>query len=86
MNRAEKTHASPIDECHVVLPTAILMCRPHWRMLPRHQRGEVNTAFRYARRQVKQPLGDPDRTEAVRDYLVARRAAVNFVNGRLAHD
>ncbi len=79
-------HVCPANECQQGLTRPILMCRPHWRMVPKVMQRDVTRSWRNAARLAKEPMGDSDRVQAVRDYLVARRAAVDFVNGRLAHD
>ena len=79
-------HVCPANDCQQRLARANLMCRPHWRMVPKVIQKDVTGTWRKAARLAKEPMGDSDRVQAVRDYLVARRAAVDFVNGRLAHD
>ena len=76
----------PANDCQRRVARHILMCRPHWRMVPKVMQRGVNGTWRNAARLAKEPRGDSDRVQAVRNYLVARRAAVDFVNGRLAHD
>ena len=79
-------HVCPANDCQQPLARHILMCRPHWRMVPKVIQRDVTGTWRNAARLAKEPMGDGDRVQAVRDYLVARHAAVDFVNGRLAHD
>lgn len=73
------SHECPADDC-VASCDQVLMCRKHWRMVPRVMRTEVNGAWRTFRRAGGPGIG---RAEAWRDYAVARQAAVSFVNGRL---
>lgn len=75
------SHECPADDCDVSVK-GILMCRKHWRMVPRVMRNEVNGAWRAYQRASRRE-GIP-RAEVWRDYAVARQAAVSFVNGRLA--
>ena len=86
MTAARTDHVCPANDCQQSLPRHILMCRPHWRMVPKVMQREVNATWRTAVRLAKAPMADSGRVQAVRDYLVARRAAVEFVNGRLDHD
>ena len=86
MTAGEGDHACPADECHQRLARHILMCRPHWRMVPKVIQRDVNGTWRKAARLAKEPMGDSERVQAVRDYLTARRAAVDFVNGRLSRE
>ncbi len=79
-------HVCPANDCQQRLARHVLMCRPHWRMVPKVMQRDVTATWRTASRLSKEPMADSGRVQAVRDYLVARRAAVNFVNGRLAHD
>ncbi len=79
-------HVCPANDCQQRLARHVLMCRPHWRMVPKVLQRDVNATWRTAARLATEPMGDSDRVQAVRDYLVARREAVNFVNGRLSHD
>jgi hypothetical protein len=75
-------HACAVDDCTKPLPHHVLMCRPHWRMVPRPVQRDVNSTWRRASRLRDQPLPDPARVQAVKDYLAARRAAVDIVNGK----
>lgn len=86
MTTAQRDHVCPANDCQQRLARPILMCRPHWRMVPKVMQKDVTSTWRNAARLAKEPMADSDRVQAVRDYLVARRAAVDFVNGRLAHD
>lgn len=86
MTAERKDHVCPIEDCEVALKHHVLMCRPHWRMVPKHLQRDVNATWRATQRVMKQALSQPERVEAVRDYLIARREAVNLVNGRLAHE
>ena len=86
MTADQKDHACPIEDCEIALKHHVLMCRPHWRMVPKHLQRDVNDTWRTAQRMMKQVMSHPDRVAAVRNYLIARREAVNFVNGRLAHE
>ncbi len=79
-------NACATDDCNRHLKRHVLMCRTHWRMVPKHMQRDVNGTWRTAQRMMKQPMAQLERVEAVRDYLVARRAATDFVNGRLAHE
>lgn len=74
------SHECPADDCGVSCDQ-VLMCRQHWRMVPRVMQREVNAAWRVYSRVHRKGLG---RMEAWRDYGVARKAAVDFVNGRLS--
>ncbi len=86
MTAGGKDHVCPANDCQQRLARPILMCRPHWRMVPKVVQKDVTSTWRNAARLAQEPMGDSDRVQAVRDYLVARRAAVDFVNGRLTHE
>lgn len=60
-------------------PHDILMCRPHWRILPRPLRYDVTSAYRRASMLSTKPLTDPTRRQSVTDYLAARGAAVEYL-------
>ncbi len=79
-------HACAVDECTKPLPVHILMCRPHWRMVPKPMQRDVTGSWRLASRVTAQEPGDPDRVRKVRDYLVARQAAVDLVNGKVSRE
>ncbi len=79
-------HACAIDDCTKPLPYHILMCRPHWRMVSKPIQRDVNAAWRRADRLSDQHLGNSVRVQAVKDYLAARKAAVDFVNGRVSRE
>lgn len=80
------THVCPINECPDALKRHILMCRPHWRMVPKFMQRDVNGTWRAAVRLSKKSMVDSGRVQAVRDYLIARRTAIAFVNGRMSRD
>jgi hypothetical protein len=40
------SHKCPANNCPVILPTNILMCREHWRQVPRYLRMQVGEAWR----------------------------------------
>jgi hypothetical protein len=81
------SHECPADDCGETVSREV-MCRKHWRMVPRPAQREVTAAWRAysrARQTVPVAMGNGHgRPEAYRDYLVARKAAVDFVNGRLS--
>lgn len=84
------SHECPADDCGETVK-GVLMCRKHWRMVPRVMRTEVNGAWRAFQRASRRDEAEAaagrrgiGRAEVWRDYAVARQAAVNFVNGRLA--
>lgn len=79
-------HACAVDDCTKPLPYHILMCRPHWRVVPKPMQRDVNSTWRRASRLSEVALANPERTQAVKDYLAARKAAVDFVNGRVSHE
>ncbi len=76
------SHECPADDC-VVSCDAVLMCRKHWRMVPRFMQREVNGAWR-AFQKADVTLKGQGRADVFRVYAVARRAAVDLVNGRLS--
>lgn len=75
------SHECPAHDCGVISTKGVLMCRKHWRMVPRPVQREVTAAWGAYLRVHRKGQG---RMEAWRDYGVARKAAVDFVNGRLA--
>ncbi len=79
-------HHCAVYDCTVQLPYHILMCRPHWRMVPKPMQRDVTGSWRLASRVSDQTPGDPDRVRTVRDYLAARQAAVDLVNGKVSRE
>lgn len=79
-------HACAVDECAKALAYHILMCRPHWRMVPKPMQRDVTATWRKASRLSGEVLSNPARVEAVKDYLAARQAAVDLVNGKVSRD
>jgi hypothetical protein len=61
-------HRCPVNGCEAQLPREILMCAPHWRMVPRDLQNAVNAAWR---------------ASSAEAYLKARAAAVSAVNQKL---
>jgi DNA-binding XRE family transcriptional regulator len=68
------THACPVTGCaHQQLPRTLLMCKPHWQMVPRALQRQVNESWRaYIRA--------PSR-ESLIAYRLARETAIDAVTG-----
>ena len=73
------SHQCPAEDCDVSCDK-VLMCRQHWKMVPRFMRTAVNNAFGAHLRASKANIG---RLDAWRDYMAARQQAVALVNGKL---
>ena len=65
----QEHHCHAID-CETPVPPRLLMCGPHWRMVPKRWKDAVWTAFR--------PGQEIDKM-ATREYLAAARGAINAV-------
>lgn len=81
--RVKRHHDCAVEDCRVGLPRDILMCRPHWRMVPRPLRHDVTSAYRWASTLSTKPSTDPTRRQSVTDYLAARTAAVEYMKSVL---
>ncbi len=79
-------HACAVDDCTKPLPYHILMCRPHWRMVPKPMQRDVTATWRRASKLSGAQLANPERIQAVKDYLTGRKTAVDFVNGRVSRE
>jgi hypothetical protein len=55
-------------------------------MVPKPMRHEVTSAYRRASALSTKPLTDPTRRQSVTDYLAARTAAMDWINGKVGHD
>jgi hypothetical protein len=64
------THRCAVPDCTAYVPPEMLMCRPHWRLVPRAIGREVTDAWRSLRAGA---IGDRAR------YELARAAAVDAV-------
>lgn len=71
---ANTRHPCPCTGCAVDLPRHLLMCRPHWRRVPRALAAEVNDAWRAHTRA-------PDKESLIR-YVAAREAAIRSVGSQ----
>ncbi len=66
------SHLCPAGACPVTLPDHLLMCRPHWYMVPGHLRTAVYGAYRHGAGVGSMAL------------FLAHAAAINAVQNRLA--
>lgn len=74
MTHDDGKHDCPIDGCAERLPPRILMCKPHWKMLPRDLQQRVYATW-------ENGLGI-----ATDEYAEARSAATAAVELREARD
>lgn len=72
------SHKCPKDNCGIDMPDHLLACRPHWYSIPRPIRDEVNRTFKNLEK--ARDRGGTLQT-AVREYMAARKAAIECLNG-----
>lgn len=66
-------HRCPIEGCTHQLPTHILMCKPHWAMVPKHVQQRVYKAW------------NGGAVQNIQDYLTAKNEAINSVHQALGY-
>ncbi len=65
------THRCPAEDCTAMCADHMLMCRPHWYMVPRPQRGAVWDAY-----QNGAGIGTAELTKAQADAILAVNARI----------
>lgn len=63
-------HLCHATDCKTAVPPKMLMCRKHWRMVPRELQEDVWDAYEE---------GQENRKDPTTTYLKAARAAINAV-------
>lgn len=69
------THACPVSGCDRTIPDDHLMCRAHWRRVPRPLAREVNESWR----EYRAARGTPAGLAPLERYVAARRQAVAWI-------
>jgi hypothetical protein len=84
-------HTCPVKDCPKLMPHALLMCGPHWQMVPQKLKNGVNRswkAFNETSPSFAEATGRAydvqSRADRLREYQAARRAAVDAVEASLA--
>jgi hypothetical protein len=65
-------HKCPVENCQNQLPSHILMCRPHWAMVPIDLKQRVYAAWNSGK--------------SSQEYISVRQEAINSVNSQLGGD
>lgn len=63
-------HTCHAEACDVVVPPRMLMCRPHWRMVPKRLQDAIWDAY---------VPGQEQRKDPTREYLEIAREAIEAV-------
>ncbi|MEX2630003.1 MAG: hypothetical protein WD341_08705 [Tistlia sp.] len=70
----EKRRRCPVSPCPAELPQGLLMCKEHWRQVPKPLQAGVNKAWRHLRRVL---AGSRSSTDALREAAGAHREATD---------
>lgn len=70
----------PCNGCTVIVKAGLLMCAPHWSMVPKTQRDRVWSTWRAA----QAAIAKPSYLELMLKYRAAADLAVSQVNAKLA--
>lgn len=72
----------PCAGCIAYVPKGLLMCAPHWRMVPKPLQGDINRFYRLMMKHVK-ALEFSRSLIWRKKYIVAARAAIAAVDQQL---
>lgn len=73
------SHKCPKDNCGIDMPDHLLACRPHWYSIPMHIRNDVNRTWKQLTKASQ--TGQSSIEGAQREYMAARKAAIECLNG-----
>lgn len=76
----------PCAGCIAYVPKGLLMCAPHWRMVPKYQQDRVWATWRAVQAVSKQypQAPHPDLLGLLRKYQAAADLAVSLANEKIA--
>lgn len=79
MSLAHDKH--PCAVCSKPINRGLLMCAPHWRLVPPREQAAVNSTFRAMTRAAREPGG----IQTVMAYRQAREAAIRAVESQVTN-
>jgi len=73
-------HYCQAKSCTLEIPRVVLMCRPHWAMVPNPLKNAVNRTWRALNVALRSTvLTAHDKAQALRDYEAARAEAISAI-------
>ncbi len=69
--------ACPVRGCAALVPASLLMCKPHWAMVPKRQQAAVHAAWRNFTKASR-----ADQARALREHTILKREATAAVDAK----